>query len=113
MSSSSKHQFCVGRFERLQKFKPQQTALAGGFLLMLNSGIHIGHGFFHWEDVNAPWSRSASSAFIAFAAIAWFMGGIFGFILAPSTLHFLNKQVIYVSSDLTCESLDKLFVFLF
>lgn len=101
MISSNKHQLSVGRLERFQKVKPQQTALAGGFLLMFNSGIFIGHGFFHWEDVDVPWMRTSSPSFISLAAVAWFMGGIFGFTLAPTTMTYLNKQVIYVSHNAT------------
>lgn len=65
---------------------------------MLSSGIHFGHGFFAWESVSVDWTQSASSTMIALSAAAWFMGGIFGFIAAPTTSKFLNTKIIYVRS---------------
>lgn len=96
MISSSKDPH--GFFGKLQRLKPQQTALAGGFFFMLNSGMQIGHGFFCWEDVNVPWAKS-DSTMIGLAAAAWFMGGILGFVLVPTTIRLLNKQLIYVSTS--------------
>lgn len=94
MFSSSKD--VPRRLEKWLQFRTQQTALSGGFLLMLSSGIHIGHGFFAWENVSVEWTQSVSSTMIAFAAASWFMGGIFGFTLAPATIKH-KKQKIYVS----------------
>lgn len=73
-----------------------QTALSGGFILMLSSGIHIGHGFFDWARVNVTWKRGASSELIAFMSITWFMGSIAGFILAPRALQMIDKRSVYV-----------------
>lgn len=84
------------RIRRLQKFKPQQTAIAGGTLLMLSSGIHIGYGFFHWRNVNVAWTESASHTLMTLAVVAWFMGSIVGFTLAPSVVKFFRKKIIYV-----------------
>lgn len=64
---------------------------------MLSSGIHVGHGFFHWESVDVPWTSGASSTLISFAAVTWFMGSIAGFILTPMILLLINKQTAYVS----------------
>lgn len=66
-------------------------------MLMLSSGIHIGHGFFAWEKIDATWTEGASSSMIAFAAMSWFMGAIAGLMMAPMTIKFLHKQIIYVS----------------
>lgn len=85
------------RLEKLQKFKPLQTALAGGFLLLFSSGIHIGHGFFHWETVDAPWTRGTTSTFVSFAATSWYMGSIFGYTLTPMIVKVFTKKHIYVS----------------
>lgn len=81
----------------LKQVKPQQTALLGGFLLLFSSGIHIGYGFFQWTDVDVPWTKSTSSTLIAFAVVAWYIGSIFAFALAPMSLKFFNRQMIYVS----------------
>ena len=86
------------RLKRFQHVKPVQTALSGGFLLMLSSGIHIGHGFFRWEGVEVPWVDGATSTMIAFAAVAWFMGSISGFTLTPMVLNFVGYREIYVSN---------------
>jgi len=86
----------VSGYERIKRFKPQQTALAGGFLLMLSSGIHIGFGLFHWNGIDVAWTRGSSPDLIAFAIVAWFVGGIVGFTLAPLSLKWLAKKKIYV-----------------
>lgn len=88
---------CSGKFQEWQRFKPVQTALAGGFLLMLSSGIHIGHGFFPWAKTNASWTAGVSSPMLAFTSMSWFMGVIGGLTMAPMTIKFLHKQIIYVS----------------
>jgi hypothetical protein len=36
--------------EDLRNIKPQQTALSGGSLLMLNSGFHFGFSFYDWNE---------------------------------------------------------------
>lgn len=85
---------------RLQQFRPVQTALSGGFVLMLSSGIHIGYAFFNWESVDVAWTRGASSKLIAFIAVTWFMGSIAGLILAPMALQLISKRTAYVSTNI-------------
>lgn len=85
----------------LQRFRPQQTTLSGGTLLVLNSGIHFGYTFYDWtstaDDSRASWTKSIPSSLICLAMLGWFMGSILGFILAPLSLRtFSSIKVIYV-----------------
>lgn len=85
----------------LQRFRPQQTALSGGTLLVLNSGIHFGYTFYDWtstaDDSRESWTKSIPSSLICLAILGWFMGCILGFILAPLSLRtFSSIKVIYV-----------------
>jgi uncharacterized protein YacL len=85
--------------QNLRNIKPQQTALSGGSLLMLSSGIHFGFSFYNWNENRdvVSWSKSYSSTLISFAVVAWFVGSIVGFILAPlSQRTFSSQKVIYV-----------------
>lgn len=84
------------KFAKFQRFRPLQTALAGGFLLMLSSGIHIGYGFFQWDLVDLSWNSGISSNLVSFCAVSWFMGGIVGFIMTPTILTCIKKQLVYV-----------------
>lgn len=90
-------------YKDLHKFRPQQTALSGGTLLVLNSGIHFGYTFYDWtrddndDDCRASWTKSISSPLICLAVASWFMGSILGFLLAPLSLRtFSSIKVIYV-----------------
>lgn len=84
-------------FSKLQLVKPQQSAIAGGTFLMLSSGIHLGYGFFHWRDVNVAWNEKMSDSFVAFAVVAYFIGNIVGYSIAPLSMKNFSKKLVYVS----------------
>jgi hypothetical protein len=88
---------CTNFHHKLQRFKPQQTAIAGGNFLMFNYGIHFGYSFFHWKDVNVPWTDKITDSYIAFVVVAFFIGNIVGFSIAPASMKLFNKKHIYVS----------------
>lgn len=88
---------CMKFLHKLQHVKPQQTAITGGTLLMLSSGIHLGYGFFHWKDVNVAWTDNISDSFIALVVVAFFIGNIAGYSIAPISMRIFSKKIIYVS----------------
>lgn len=84
----------VGCFQKFkQKLKPQQSSIAGGSLLLLSSGIHVGYGFFHWEEVSAAWTEKIPPKLIALAVVSWFVGSIVGLL---SATRFTNRKLVYV-----------------
>lgn len=87
----------VGGFQNFKrKFRPQQTSIAGGSLLLLSSGIHMGFGFFHWENIEASWTNSITTEMIALAIISWFVGSMIGLAAAPTVGQLLRGKLIYV-----------------
>jgi hypothetical protein len=88
---------CIKFFHKLQHVKPIQTAITGGTFLMLSSGIHFGYGFFHWKDVNVAWSDKISDSLMALVVVAYFIGNIVGFSIAPIFIRVFSKKLIYVS----------------
>lgn len=84
-------------FSKLQHVKPQQSAIAGGTFLMLSSGIHFGYGFFHWRDVNVAWNDKMPDSLVALAVVAFFIGNIVGFSIAPLSMKTFSKKFVYVS----------------
>jgi hypothetical protein len=88
---------CIKFRHYLQRFKPQQTAIAGGNFLMFNYGIHLGWSFFHWNDVTVSWTDKITDSFIALVVVAFFIGNIVGFTIAPASLKHFSKKSIYVS----------------
>lgn len=64
---------------------------------MFNYGVHFGYSFFHWKDVNAAWSDKITDSFIALVVVAFFIGNIAGFLIAPTSMKIFSKKSIYVS----------------
>lgn len=83
-------------FALQQYLNPQQIAISGGSLVMLSSGMHIGFGFFHWDDVDVPWTKFQSSSLMTLAIIQWFLGSIIGFCTIPLAVKYFGKPLIYV-----------------
>lgn len=86
---------------RLQRFRPQESALYEGFLLMLSSGIHMNYGFLNWESVDVPWLKYSPLIVIEFSASSWFFGGIVGHIT------FIMNAIHTASTFITMFTIDK------
>lgn len=82
-----------------QMLSPQQTAIAGGSLLMFNSGIHIGYGFIDWKHVLVAWTDSIPQKLITLVVISWFVGSIVGFVSAPIASKYFSKKTVYVTRN--------------
>ncbi|CAO1436498.1 unnamed protein product [Diamesa serratosioi] len=89
-----------GTLDRLQRMKPQSNSIAGGLLVMLSSGAHIGWGFFNSNLSAMSWAKSENSTVISFTIISWFIGAIVGFCAAPIFCDTFIKKTIYLFSNI-------------
>ncbi|XP_037038001.1 uncharacterized protein LOC119075627 [Bradysia coprophila] len=82
---------------RLFKNRRQIRSIAGGLLLMLGSGLHIGWGIWR-SSYYGRWILTANDSIVIFMIMAWslgaFLGGFAGSIITPM----LKKQSIYLLS---------------
>lgn len=93
-----------------QKNKPQGNALAGGFMVLLVSGIQVGW-IINNDLMNFPWARNHSSPQVILTYISFYIGAGFGLYLATIVIDRLTKSNIYVSRSIknNAEFLSKYF----
>ena len=89
-----------GSLDRIQRMKPQSNSIAGGLLVMISSGAHIGWGLFNSDLSSMPWAKSENSTVISFAIVSWFIGAIVGFCAAPLFCETFIKKTIYLISNI-------------
>ena len=85
--------------DRLQRMKPQSNCIAGGLLVMISSGAHIGWGLFNSNLSSMSWAKNENSTVISFTIVSWFIGAIIGFCAAPLFCDTFIKKTIYLFSN--------------